>query len=211
MNSLDEFLLRAYLNGDLDADAAAAFELLMLERPDLAELVEADTALRIGLKSVGVSAVASPVTDTMPLAPSRTKPRRYFVWAAAASVLVAVGVGTVLVRTPKPLAAMEATTLAYVDKTRAISAKVQLPIPATRTLILLVPVAAEACKPEVTLTQGNMEPFRAEATPDEFGYASLVVPTDVLRIGDAVIDVRCGNEPAAQYDITFIEAPPKGH
>ena len=49
MNALDEHLLRAYLDRELDADASEAFEVLMLERPDLAAAVDADTALMMGL------------------------------------------------------------------------------------------------------------------------------------------------------------------
>ena len=49
MSPLENYLLQAYLDGALDESEESAFELLLLERPDLAELVEADCALRMGL------------------------------------------------------------------------------------------------------------------------------------------------------------------
>jgi hypothetical protein len=52
VNALDTHLLRAYLDGELDADATQAFEILLLQRDDLASIVEADTALRLGLADV---------------------------------------------------------------------------------------------------------------------------------------------------------------
>jgi hypothetical protein len=49
MNALESALMQSYLDGELDAEASEAFEILVLQREDLAEIVEADTVLKIGL------------------------------------------------------------------------------------------------------------------------------------------------------------------
>ena len=54
MSPLDQFLLDAYLDGEMDAATSEAFEHLILTRPDLAEQVDADTSLRMALALVWV-------------------------------------------------------------------------------------------------------------------------------------------------------------
>lgn len=67
---LDNYLLRAYLDREMDEATAEAFEKQMIERPELAELVIADIALSMGMKasatelaSLAVPA-AAPATET---------------------------------------------------------------------------------------------------------------------------------------------------
>ena len=66
MNALEKALLRVYLDDELDAEGAHEFEILLLQREDLAEVVEADTALRIGMiepSHSGFEVGDSPNTD----------------------------------------------------------------------------------------------------------------------------------------------------
>jgi hypothetical protein len=58
---LDHYLLRAYLVDELDEAATEAFELLMIERPELAELAIADTTLGIGLTAEAAAGRLPPV------------------------------------------------------------------------------------------------------------------------------------------------------
>lgn len=222
MTALEHFLLRAYLDGELNADERDAFELLMLERPDIAELVDADTALSLGLAESAlvrlpdaVAPVATqkqPDTNTRPTTDSGSSggssaviafPRRpqlpYL--AAAASVLLALGVGTgaLLRPSPDPLSAAE---VVYVDKTRSLSTIPKIAISPNRALILLVPVASvEPCVADIELRQVGSTTLRAQATPDEFGYASLVLAVGGLKPGRAAVVVRCGINTPAEYPV----------
>lgn len=70
---------------------------------------------------------------------------------------------------------MQTATLAYIDKTRDISAK-PVVLADAGAVVLLAPVATiDACVPEVLLRQAGASDMRASAVPDEFGYASFVV------------------------------------
>ncbi|MCQ4163261.1 hypothetical protein [Tahibacter harae] len=60
ITALDKYLLRAYLDDSMDEAAAEAFELLLIERPELAELVIADVALDLGLKAEADSGLLPP-------------------------------------------------------------------------------------------------------------------------------------------------------
>lgn len=51
ITALDKYLLRAYLDDSMDEATLDAFELLLIERPELAELVIADVALGQGLRA----------------------------------------------------------------------------------------------------------------------------------------------------------------
>lgn len=51
ISPLDKYLLQAYLDDALDEAATEAFELQLIERPELADLVIADVALQQGLKA----------------------------------------------------------------------------------------------------------------------------------------------------------------
>ncbi|WP_257386597.1 hypothetical protein, partial [Tahibacter caeni] len=70
ISALDNHLLRAYLDGEMDESAAEAFEILMIERPELAEFVDADTALRLGLAEAPPAASAAPAPSAAPSPPA---------------------------------------------------------------------------------------------------------------------------------------------
>lgn len=229
MTRLEEFLTRAYLNGELDGEAAEAFELLLIQRPDIAEVVDADTALQMGLAAALKQPAAGPEVqkatevsaESTPPAPGRPGPkvvdiqsaplagrRRPFLFspalAAGLALVMGVGVGAgYLVRKPA-VAGMEMATLAYVDKTRAISAVPVIRLPAKGAVVLLAPVAVvDACVPEVSLLQESRAPLRAFAQADEFGYVSLVVAREALGLGKAKLEVRCGAAAPASYPVDF--------
>jgi|GEM_PF-2965754 len=226
MTPLEEFVTRAYLNGELDAAAAEAYELLLIERPDLAEVVDADTSLQMGLSAALKPSVAgrdpekgddAPPVAEAPIAPVRLDQkvvdiqsallagrRRPFLFspalAAGLSLVLGVGAGY-LVRKPAG-AQMEMATLAYVDKTRAISAVPVIHLPSKGAVVLLAPVGVvDACVPEVNLLQEGRAPLSAFAQADEFGYVSLVVAREALSIGKATVEVRCGSTPPASYAV----------
>lgn len=231
MNPLEGFLLKAYLDGELDNEAAEAFELLLIERPDIAELVDADSALRIGL---GQATVASATPAPSPVATAaaavieqagqaqripavvtdaRFGRRRSFIYspALAAGVMLALGLGAGYFAGRPVAGDMQTATLAYIDKTRDISAKPVIALPDGGAVVLLAPVATiDACVPEVLLRQAGASEMRANAVPDEFGYASFVVARSALRLGEATVEVRCGSAPVSHYAITFVSATAAG-
>ena len=106
---------------------------------------------------------------------------------------------------------MQTATLAYIDKTRDISAKPVIALADGGAVVLLAPVATiDACVPEVLLRQAGANDMRASAVPDEFGYASFVVARSSLRLGEATVEVRCGSAPVSHYAITFVPATASG-
>lgn len=60
ISPLDKYLLQAYLDDALDEAATEAFELQLIERPELAGLVIADVALQQGLKAEADSGLLPP-------------------------------------------------------------------------------------------------------------------------------------------------------
>lgn len=222
MSALEQLLLRAYLAGEMDASEVEAFELLMLERPELAELAEADMALRLGLANVAASPlVPLRATDDALRAPRETGSataavlplRRRPAWPAlalAASLLLVVGVGAGL-RMQPGLVPMDGAQLAYVDKTRSISEVPALRLDPGNPVVLMVPVARlDDCEPRIRVEQQGQPTLEASALPDEFGYASLVLAKDALRAGRARVLVACGTGAVAEYpvDVTFAAPVP---
>jgi hypothetical protein len=203
MNALEQHLLRAYLDGDLDADATAAFEILMLERPDLAAAVDADTALRIGLGGGGLQRD----TGAAPARSATILPFRARLWptSMAASLLLALGFSGAWFTRPAQ-DPMQGLHMAYVDKTRSISATPVIELPRKEALVLQVPVAsADPCQAEFEIAQGPLS-LRAHATPDEYGYASVLVRQGALSEGAAEVVVRCAGHELARYPVQFAPA-----
>jgi|CXWL01.1.fsa_nt_gi hypothetical protein len=212
MTPLESFLLRAYLDGELDAAANEAFELLLIERPDLAEWVEADMALHLGLAEP-VSAAGQPdpptaiaaTANVVDIATAR-RPRLLFSPALAAGLALVLGVGAGFLARRPPPAGLEMATLLYIDKTRDIASQPTLVLPPNGAIVLLAPVASQDdCLPQVRLLQPGRADLSAFAKPDEFGYVSLVVPRAALRPGAARVEVQCGSAAAAHYDVRFEE------
>lgn len=215
ISALDNHLLRAYLGGEMDESAAEAFEILMIERPELAELVDADTALSLGLAAEAGTTLATsapPATalrlQAVPTAaearPRRAPAPRWLPLAAAASVALVVGAGLARLW-PAPSEALVPTTLLSVDRLRSSSADVpKLRLPAGGQIVLSVPVAAGAdCAPTVRIVQSGVT-LQAAATPDDFGFANLGVAATRLAPGKADVSVLCGSEQRAHYPVEFV-------
>ncbi len=214
MSPLENYLVQAYLNDDLDEAEESAFELLLIERPDLAELVEADVALHLGLAETAAqqpesnqdSASASDTTsaDVVELRPSRERSGGPFWLAAAASVALAIGLGAGgLLRSP---ADMQPATLAYIDKMRDVSITPTIPLAESGSVVLMVPVAsAEPCTATVSLRQANAAGLSTDAVPDELSNASVVIPRDQIQLGEATVAVSCDGKVLGEYPIQFVE------
>ncbi|HSX63058.1 MAG TPA: hypothetical protein VLF18_22960 [Tahibacter sp.] len=210
ISALDNHLLRAYLDGGMDEAAAEAFEILMIERPELAELVDADTALRMGLAPQEVAASASspvaPAAAASTVVPLPARPSRTTAWApllAAASVMLAVGIG--LGRQWSPQAPdLVPTTLLSVDRMRSsISDVPKLRLPADGQIVLSVPVAsAPGCTPTVSIRQSDTV-LAARATPDDFGFANLGLAATRLAPGKAEVTVDCDGRERVSYPVEF--------
>ena len=231
ISALDNHLLRAYLDGEMDEAAAEAFEILMIERPELAELVDADTALHLGLAKVPAqvsAATPAQVSAAMPAqapvatpaqepatpagapvvalpAPSARRP--VIAWApllAAASIALAVGVVAGRVWAPMP-GALVPTTLLSVDRMRSsVNAVPVLRLPAGGQVVLSVPVAADpGCVPRVRIRQGA-DALEAQVAPDELGFVNLSLAAARLAPGKAEVMVDCGSRPRVVYPVEFV-------
>ena len=223
---LDQYLLRAYLDGEMDEATAQAFEIRMIERPDLAELVDADYALGAGLRDAlardagtaapgdaaapGDTAASAepPAAEVIALPPAKparaARPlARAVPWLAAAGVAFAVGLGAGRVLEPGR-AALEPAALAYIDKVRSAPGRVtEVALPADGKVVLFVPVAtAQPCRARVDVRQGART-LGAEATTDAQRYANFVVDASLLAPGDAEVAVGCAGQPAATYAVRF--------
>ncbi len=224
ISPLDNHLLRAYLDGEMDEATAEAFEVLMIERPELAEQVDADTALRMGLREAGAqpvvaASVAPPVVASIPAAsvttptadaPTMTthrshQPRRRLIpLAAAASLLLAAGVGLGRLWLPQP-ADLVSTTLLSVDRMRSsVTAVPKLRLPASGQIVLSVPVAAKpGCAPRVRIVQPGTT-LQTAVTPDEYGFANLSLDAKRLAVGTTDIAVDCDATQLALYQVEFV-------
>lgn len=225
MTALEIHLLKAYLDNELDEAATEAFELLLLERPDLAETVYADATLRVGLRPADQHA-ASSVHQVRPdygsgthdnppasaASPSAGQRNRRHPWnnrllppALAASLTLALGVGAgYLLRAPAP---MQPAALAYIDKLRNSVGEPGIVLPDSGAVVLLAPVAGtEPCTAHVSVSQPGRAPLRATSTADEYGYVSLVVPREQLVLGPANVEVRCGTNASVRYAVELVSS-----
>lgn len=216
---LDNHLLRAYLAGEMDEAAAEAFEILMIERPELAELVDADTALQMGLAGAAAGSVSlptatpasTPASSTtasdkiVPLTrPDRTRALHWAPLLAAAGVLLAVGIGVGRLGMSEP-AALVPTTLLSVDRLRSTVGDVpKLRLPADGQIVLSVPVVTRAdCVPRVRIVQSGIT-LQASVKPDDYGFANLGIAATRFAPGKADVSVACDGEELARYPIEFV-------
>jgi anti-sigma factor RsiW len=217
---LDNHLLRAYLAGEMDEAAAEAFEILMIERPELAELVDADTALQMGLAGASAGPVSLPTAvpasmlasstttasdNIVPLTrPERTRAPHWVPLLAAAGVLLAVGIGIGRLGMPEP-AALVPTTLLSVDRLRSTADDVpKLRLPADGQIVLSVPVVARAdCAPQVRIVQSGIT-LQASVKPDDYGFANLGIAATRFAPGKADVSVACNGKELARYPIEFV-------
>lgn len=208
ISALDNHLLRAYLAGEMDEAATAAFEILMIERPDLAELVDADTALQMGLAAnAAVPAPSTPAAsaNVVPLVkPERDRAPRWAPLLAAAAVVLAVGIGVGRLGAPGQ-DALVPTTLLSVDRMRGTVGEVPtLRLPADGQIVLSVPVVAPAdCPPQVRIVQSGVT-LQAPAQPDDYGFANLGFRATRLAPGKAEVSVVCGGKELARYPVEFV-------
>lgn len=220
---LDHYLLRAYLDGEMDEATAQAFEVRLIERPDLAELVDADFALGAGLKAAGVSlAEAKPVptaNGVVALQPRRAaRPlSQAGPWLAAAGVALVVGLGAGRLLQPEPAVPVPpvppaplvaATLVPLIDKNRSMpGAVVEKRIPETGAVVLSVPVVpvvpGEKCQARVEIRQGD-QTLTLEATTDRHSVISFVVDASRLATGPAEIVGGCVGGKPAKYATMFV-------
>ncbi|MBL8298903.1 MAG: hypothetical protein JNN30_11220 [Rhodanobacteraceae bacterium] len=208
ISALDKHLLQAYLHGEMDEAAAEAFEILMIERPELAELVDADTALHLGLAARGTVAPAqpdaAPATVVQLPTPQRVHTTSWAPLLAAASVMLAIGLGLGRLW-PSQSAELVPTTLLSIDRLRnSVSAVPQLRLPAEGQIVLSVPIAAEpGCTAVVRIEQSSTM-LQAKARADDFGFANLSLAARHLKPGKAEVLVACDGRELARYPVEFI-------
>ena len=201
------FMLQAYLNRELDADAETEFELALLADPDLAEQAAGDTALLLGLNGVVAAELKTPEAKlahpVVAVLPARRSRRPWLTMAAAASalMLISASLGYFLKPAPNVLGGAQ---LAYIDKQRSTGNAIQIKLPKTGPLVLMVPVAsANPCMADISISQAG-KVIRASAQPDDFGYAVVVLGFNALKPGAAIVDVRCEAKAVGQYVVQVL-------
>lgn len=187
------YLLQAYLNRELDQLAEEEFELELLRDPELAELALADTVLAIGLNETPPHAMLNPANDsTNVLDMGARRPSKRTIWQLATAAAILAGFAGVLgyQLNPSPRR-VSGATLAYIDKQRAIGDQITITLPASGSLVLMIPVAsAQACPAEIGLSQSGAT-YKVTAQADDFGYASVVLAPQELAPGPLTVSVRC--------------------
>jgi hypothetical protein len=197
---VQQFMMQAYLDGEMDEQTEREFELRLLQDPNLAVFANEDLALSSGLRALPkCSSVPS-----MPIARrSKTLARKYLPLALAACIGSAI---TGMAMNHLGTAHIEGgATLAYVDKSRSLGDVIAVNINLNSPTVLMVPVAsADTCVASIAVRQSGRE-YAANATSDEFGYAAVVLPERLLRAGLAEVRVRCNGENVGDYSIKVIE------
>ncbi len=200
------YLLSAYLNRELDAETEAEFELELLADPELAEAAAGDTGLLLGLSDVQASAQASepkPEPENITVVAPRRKSRRWLALAAAASALILVSGSLGYFFKPAPTL-QGGAQLAYIDKQRSQGDGIQIKLPKSGPLVLMVPVASVgACVADITISQ-SAQSIRASSAPDDFGYAVVVLAMQALSPGAANVEVACAGKSVGQYSVLVV-------
>jgi hypothetical protein len=201
------YLLQAYLNRELDADTEAEFELELLADPELADAAAGDTGLLLGLSDVQAPAVQAPEPKPEPenivVSPPRRKSRPWPALAAAASALILVSGSLGYFFKPAPTMHGGAQ-LAYIDKQRSQGDGIQITLPKSGPLVLMVPVASVGpCVADITISQSGRS-IRANAVPDDFGYAVVVLAMQALSPGAASVEVACAGKSVGQYSVLVV-------
>jgi hypothetical protein len=193
ISRIDQFLMQAYLNRELDAQTEADFEIELIRRPELAHLMEADVALATGLQMPD----ARPLTE---LAATELKPKianhRSPTWpnwriaAVVAGFSVISGMVGFFARQPQP-PGFGTTQIAYVDKLRSANTSIQIELSNASPLVLMVPVSETGCFADIDIEQLGTK-LSIKAKPDSFGFAAVWLAQTQLSAGTAQINVYCG-------------------
>lgn len=195
------FMLQAYLNRELDSDTEAEFELELLSDPELADLAAADTAMLVGLNGASASIVSLPTPPASKPAPGAKAPWLRFAAAASILMLLAAALGYSFKPSTQILGGAQ---LAYIDKQRSVGNSIRIQLPQAGPLVLMVPVAsATACLADISITQ-SANSIAAQAQPDSFGYAVVVLANAALKPGNAAVSVSCQGKRVGQYDVQVL-------
>jgi hypothetical protein len=201
---IDNFLMQAYLNRELDAVTEAAFEEELIRRPELALLAEADVALSLGLQ-LEQAAPISAVEPFVSSKPQRGKSQfKHTILLAAATAVVAILAGVVGYRmNASQSQALVGVQLAYVDKLRNDETVLAIALPKDQMLVLMVPVAsAEACLAEIEMLQDKVY-LKTGSKPDEYGFAAVIVPHGKFRLGKVEVRVQCNARRVGLFALEF--------
>jgi len=212
---LDEFLLQAYLNRELDAQAEREYEIALIRNPKLAELAMADAALLAGLTATpatasGLAQVPSsndpgPQHRASSRATESTRARPIWPLAIVASftALLAGTLGYAL----RPAEIYGGASLIYLDKQRSTSAQLEIALPSEGPLLLMVPVASsQPCRAEIRVEQASAV-LVFNATPDAYGIAPLILPGNALKPGPVNIQISCDGQALGSFEATAVRRP----
>jgi hypothetical protein len=201
---IDDYLMRAYLNRELDAVTEAAFEEELIRRPELALLAEADVALSLGLQleqAEPINVVAPCASSTPQRGKSQFKPS-FLLAAAAAVVAILSGVVGYRMNAAQSQAFIGAQ-LAYIDKLRNDETTLPIVLPKDQVLVLMVPVASsETCPAEIEILQDKVN-LMTSAKPDEYGFAAVIVPHGKFRPGKVEVRVQCNARQVGLFALEF--------
>jgi hypothetical protein len=202
ISRIDEFLMQAYLNRELDAQTEADFEIELIRRPELARLMEADVALAIGLQEPNANVAPANAQASLQPASNRQTRARWLNWRIAAAITgfgVISGMVGFFAGQPRQ-ASFGATQIAYVDKLRNANDRIEIQWPKASPLVLMVPVSKADCLADIDITQSDKK-LSTKAKPDDFGFAAVLLGQAVLSKGTAQISVRCDEKLVGSYEL----------
>lgn len=194
-----EARIRDYVAGRLDAHACEAFELAMLEDPDLALAVAAEQGLRDGLREMPrpqpVIALA-PVPEVVTAGSLRKRLRRRWLPLAASGVGLAVGFAAGRFSDPGPVDFSQHGDTVWLDVMRGApepEATLVRIAPDQRWLLLMLPRPDDdGDRYEATLRDADGRSVAADAALRPQQYGGLLWPLNVeaLRPGRYRLDIR---------------------
>lgn len=198
----EERQLNAYLDGALDAPATEAFEVLLLQRPDLAARVDADTLFGMAFKKYASSlpepSLVSGAAGSRLLANTR---QCWLPLSIAASLALLLGVAGGYLMT-RHAGSPASVSVAYVDQLRSASSTAYVSLPDDGALVLMAPVAsAVPCLATLTLEQAGEQVATTRSLSDRLGYAGLLVDAAAVAEGNATIGVACSGQTPMRYPV----------
>lgn len=179
---LESAWLARYLDRQLEGEELAWFEGYLLDKPELVEMMEADTLMR--------DAVASCSIDTSS-DNARRRPLSAMSWAIAASLLAGIGIGAMAVHRPAqdPVRGdwIVNPTRAVFDTLRGSEQSIEVERSASDSPYVLVEVAVPPTAQDVVLESGGGVRARLILSAD--GFVSFLIARSAFR-ASAIATVR---------------------
>lgn len=185
-----------YVRGRMQAHEREAFELDLVDNPDLMDALEVEIALQQGLRHLSSQRVSHP---------TRFAERFSLPLALAASLLVGVGLGAVISRSVSNESSPATLSGLYVDQVRG-----ELKLPeanmSTQALVLELPIRHEDLVRVRLLAPDGRALLEQSAKPDLQGLVRILLPASQQVPGTWQIEIEAAGRQTdrRQFDIRTI-------